>query len=90
MLQDLILFTLEFLKINDKEQQGYFDKFSVMKQIRALQVLETVNLMAEGLPHRMRFKTFIARYRILVQSNQLSKTDELTIENCKVIVFFSY
>ncbi|KAF7492245.1 Unconventional myosin-VIIb [Sarcoptes scabiei] len=74
------------IKINDKEQQGYFDKFSVMKQIRALQVLETVNLMAEGLPHRMRFKTFIARYRILVQSNQLSKTDELTIENCKLIL----
>ncbi|KPM08181.1 Myosin X-like protein [Sarcoptes scabiei] len=85
-IKDLILFTLEFLKINDKEQQGYFDKFSVMKQIRALQVLETVNLMAEGLPHRMRFKTFIARYRILVQSNQLSKTDELTIENCKLIL----
>jgi hypothetical protein len=34
-------------------------------QIRSLQILETVNLMARGFPHRMRFKAFNARYRML-------------------------
>ena len=38
-----------------------FDRTHVTNQVRSLQVLETVNLMARGFPHRMRFKAFNAR-----------------------------
>lgn len=34
-------------------------------QVRALQILETVQLMASGYPHRMRFRAFSCRYRAL-------------------------
>lgn len=34
-------------------------------QVRALQILETVQLMASGYPHRMRFRAFSGRYRAL-------------------------
>lgn len=34
-------------------------------QVRALQILETAQLMASGYPHRMRFRAFGARYRAL-------------------------
>lgn len=36
------------LRANAAEVPGHFDKATVMKQIRSLQVLETVNLMAGG------------------------------------------
>lgn len=36
------------LRANGAEVAGRFDKAIVMKQIRSLQVLETVNLMAGG------------------------------------------
>jgi len=55
-----------------------------MKQIRALQVLETVNLMACGLPHRMRFKVFISKYKCIICFKQLSHTEEKKIDDCKV------
>lgn len=34
-------------------------------QVRALQILETAQLMASGYPHRMRFRAFSGRYRAL-------------------------
>lgn len=57
-----------------------------MKQIRALQILETVNLMAEGLPHRMRFKAFISRYRLLVNSKFILQNEDSMIDDCKIIL----
>ncbi|KAA0197121.1 hypothetical protein HAZT_HAZT006527 [Hyalella azteca] len=51
-------------------------------------VLETVNLMAGGYPHRMRFRSFVFRYRLLAPSKKLRRTDEKTIEDCKTILEF--
>ena len=57
-----------------------------MKQLRALQILETVNLMAGGLPHRMRFKAFISRYRLLVPFKLLNRDEDKMAEDCKVSI----
>lgn len=72
------------IKINDSEQSGHFDKPSLMKQIRALQILETVNLMSLGLPHRMRFKAFVSRYRLLVPSRLLKREEDKMTDDCNV------
>ncbi|CAL8122354.1 unnamed protein product [Orchesella dallaii] len=74
------------IKINNNEQPDLFDRHTVSKQLRAFQVLETVNLMAYGYPHRMRFKAFNARYRSLALFHQLSRTDDRAIEDCQVIL----
>ena len=71
-------------QINDTEQSGFFDRSTVMKQVRALQILETVNLMAGGLPHRMRFKAFNLRYRLLVPMKLLKRDEENMTDDCQV------
>ena len=38
----------------------------MVRQVRALQVLETVHVMAGGFPHRMRYRAFNQRYRVIV------------------------
>lgn len=106
------------IKANKHEQSGHFERTVVMKQLRALQVLETVNLMAggktvfvvlwswlvaedqmavanwhclvsqlEGLPHRMRFKAFNVRYRLLAPFKTLKRTEDKAVGDCKVIYF---
>lgn len=92
-----------------------------MRQIRSLQVLETVNLMAggnginnfyfstftsikykifrklninnkiilfiyKGYPHRMRFKAFNARYRLIAPFKQLRRAEEQAVEDTKLIL----
>ncbi|XP_023237398.1 unconventional myosin-Va-like isoform X1 [Centruroides sculpturatus] len=74
------------IKANNKEQPGHLDRAVVMQQIRSLQVLETLNLMATGHPHRMRFKAFNYRYHLLAPSKKLKRTEESSIEDCKVIL----
>jgi myosin heavy subunit len=51
------------LRPNEQESSSEFRRGFVIQQVRSLQILETVNLMAGGFPHRMRFKNFNARYR---------------------------
>ncbi|CAK1550870.1 unnamed protein product [Leptosia nina] len=53
------------LRANSTETPMLFDRTTVATQVRALQILETVQLMANGYPHRMRFRVFSARYRAL-------------------------
>ncbi|XP_075739430.1 unconventional myosin-IXb-like dachs isoform X3 [Rhipicephalus microplus] len=74
------------IRANKHEQAGHFERTVVMKQLRALQVLETVNLMAGGLPHRMRFKAFNVRYRLLAPFKILKKTDDKAVGDCKLIL----
>lgn len=57
-----------------------------MFRIRALQVLETVNLMASGYPHRIRFKQFISRYKMLIPFRSLRLCEENALEDCKSIL----
>ena len=54
------------LRPNEQESSTEFRRGFVIQQVRSLQILETVNLMAGGFPHRMRFKNFNARYRSVV------------------------
>ena len=49
-------------------------------------MLETVNLMAGGLPHRMRFKNFNSRYRLLAPAQAVSRKEELAAEECSGIL----
>ncbi|XP_035712524.1 unconventional myosin-Ib isoform X3 [Folsomia candida] len=74
------------IKINQSEQSDLFDRHVVSKQLRAFQVLETVNLMANGYPHRMRFKAFNARYKLLGPFHQLSRSEERILEDCQLIL----
>ncbi|GIY51471.1 myosin-51 [Caerostris extrusa] len=74
------------IKTNNNEQANHFDRGVVVQQIRALQVLETVNLMAGGFPHRMRFKAFNIRYRLIAPFKKLKRSDDKAIEDCKLIL----
>lgn len=74
------------LRSNASESPGCFDRGTVMRQIRSLQVLETVNLMAGGYPHRMRFKAFNARYKLLAPFHKLRRADDKATEDCQLIL----
>lgn len=72
---------------NEHDSDLEFDRTHVTNQVRSLQVLETVNLMARGFPHRMRFKAFNARYKMLSKPiGKLHRTDEKTVEDCEIIL----
>merc|ERR1719232_2164203 len=72
---------------NEQDSDLDFDRTHVTNQVRSLQVLETVNLMARGFPHRMRFKAFNGRYRMLATpKNILKRTDEKAVEDCELIL----
>ncbi|XP_050306303.1 myosin-VIIa isoform X2 [Anthonomus grandis grandis] len=74
---------------NNQEAANRFDRGMVVRQIRSLQVLETVNLMAGGFPHRMRYKAFNSRYRLLAPLSALSRTEEKVTEDCKTILQYA-
>ena len=74
------------VRANAAEQPGLFDRSVVSRQIRALQVLETVNLMAGGYPHRMRFKAFNARYKMLAPFKRLKRSDDKALDDCGLIL----
>ncbi|XP_074028555.1 unconventional myosin-IXb-like dachs isoform X2 [Leptinotarsa decemlineata] len=71
---------------NSHEVPNRFDRCTVVRQIRSLQILETVNLMAGGYPHRMRFKAFNSRYRLLAPFAKLFRSDEKVNEDCLLIL----
>ncbi|XP_044001264.1 unconventional myosin-IXb isoform X2 [Aphidius gifuensis] len=74
------------IKSNTIERSLHLDRDVAMRQIRSLQVLETVNLMAGGYPHRMRFKAFNARYRLIAPFKQLRRAEEQAVEDTKLIL----
>lgn len=74
------------IRSNSQETPNRFDRGTVVRQIRSLQVLETVNLMAGGYPHRMRFKAFNARYRLLAPFGRLHRTEEKVTDDCHLIL----
>lgn len=74
------------IRSNSQETPNRFDRDTVVRQIRSLQVLETVNLMAGGYPHRMRFKAFNARYRLLAPFSRLHRTEEKVTDDCHLIL----
>ncbi|KAK6632528.1 hypothetical protein RUM43_013296 [Polyplax serrata] len=73
------------IRSNAAEEANVFDRNVVVAQIRSLQVLETVNLMAGGYPHRMRFKVFVSRYRLLAPACRLRREDKIS-EDTNVIL----
>ncbi|XP_012278608.1 unconventional myosin-IXb [Orussus abietinus] len=74
------------IRSNASETPMHLDRGVAMRQIRSLQVLETVNLMAGGYPHRMRFKAFNSRYRLLAPFKQLRRAEEQAVEDTKLIL----
>lgn len=74
------------LRSNDNEKSNCFERNKIARQIRALQVLETCNLMSNGFPHRMRFKQFILRYKMLAPSRFLHRCEDKVIDDCKLIL----
>lgn len=74
------------IRSNTSERNDIFERQTIVKQIRSLQILETVNLMASGFPHRMRFKLFTARYRMLAPFRLLRRNDDKALEDCKLIL----
>ncbi|XP_014228252.2 unconventional myosin-IXb [Trichogramma pretiosum] len=74
------------VRSNASESPMQFDRNVAMRQIRSLQVLETVNLMAGGYPHRMRFKAFNSRYRLIAPFKQLRRSEEQAIEDTRLIL----
>lgn len=77
------------IRTNGSETSDTFERQTIVKQIRSLQVLETVNLMASGFPHRMRFKLFTARYRMLAPFRLLRRTEEKALDDCKLILQYA-
>ncbi|KAH8335221.1 hypothetical protein KR067_004107, partial [Drosophila pandora] len=77
------------IRSNGSETAGSFDRATVVRQIRSLQVLETVNLMASGFPHRMRFKQFNARYRMLAPFRLLRRSEDKALEDCQLILQYA-
>lgn len=80
------------LRPNEVDSPHDFDRNLVTAQIRSLQILETVHLMSEGFPHRMRFKAFNARYRLIAHSARLNRPEEAAanpnkaVEDCEAIL----
>ncbi|XP_051174657.1 unconventional myosin-IXb isoform X1 [Leptopilina boulardi] len=74
------------IRSNASETPMHLDRGVAMRQIRSLQVLETVNLMAGGYPHRMRFKAFNARYRLIAPFKQLRRAEDQAVEDTKLIL----
>lgn len=69
---------------NHSETANLFDRQVVVQQLRALQVLETVHLMAGGFSHRMKWRAFKTRYHCLAPSSRLLKEDENVVDYCEV------
>ncbi|EDW89595.1 uncharacterized protein LOC6528851 [Drosophila yakuba] len=92
LLRTLVHARLHFVRCirsNGTEAAGSFDRATVVRQIRSLQVLETVNLMASGFPHRMRFKQFNARYRMLAPFRLLRRSEDQALEDCQLILQYA-
>ncbi|XP_060081419.1 myosin-IIIb-like [Ylistrum balloti] len=73
------------LKSNDRCEMDMFDKDVILRQLRSLQVLDTVQLMAGGIPHRMRYKSFNHRYTIFLHHWNPYQTSSQQ-EHCKAIL----
>ena len=87
LIKAINVFNFVFTAPNMQDSETEFDRAHVTNQVRSLQVLETVNLMARGFPHRMRFKAFNGRYRMLATPmNILKRTDEKSVEDCELIL----
>ncbi|CAG0904918.1 unnamed protein product, partial [Cyprideis torosa] len=74
------------IRANSCEDRGRFDRHVVGRQIRAMQVMETVNLMAGGFPHRMRFKAFNSRYKLLAPFRSLRRSEDHILDDAKLIL----
>lgn len=89
LLRTLVMSRPHFVRCirsNSNEVPSFFERNIVVRQIRALQILETLNLMSNGFPHRMRFKQFITRYKMLVPSRLLRRCEDNVMEDCKLLL----
>lgn len=64
-----------------------FASAAIGSRVRSMQVLET--LMAGGFPVRMSYRGFNLRYRCLAPFKRLQRTEDKTLEDCKVLLNIS-
>ncbi|XP_071796950.1 uncharacterized protein [Asterias amurensis] len=74
------------IRSNDREEPNSFDSDAVRKQIKHLQLLETVQLMVGGYPRQIRFPSFVSRYRFLARHKKLKGLMEKSLQDSKVIL----
>ncbi|ELU07103.1 hypothetical protein CAPTEDRAFT_96159 [Capitella teleta] len=68
------------IRSNVECKKNVFDTSCVCRQLRSLQVLETLHITATGFPHRLRYRTFNNRYKLIipkVNNNNILKHDEM-------------
>ncbi|XP_061873873.1 unconventional myosin-Vb isoform X2 [Colius striatus] len=67
------------IKPNDMKLPFTFDPKRTMQQLRACGVLETIRISAAGFPSRWSYHDFVSRYRVLMKTRDLSKSDKKQI-----------
>ena len=77
------------IRSNNYEIANRFDCQVITSQLKSLEVLETLNLMSGGFPHRMRFKAFNLRYRLLAPFTKLFRTEDKALDDCKMILDYN-
>ena len=70
----------------NETQDVQFDHQFVVTQCRALRILETCHVMADGLPHRMKIATFYARYRVVGSDSDGMNCDVDMVMKCQRLI----
>ncbi|KAK3740679.1 hypothetical protein QZH41_019050 [Actinostola sp. cb2023] len=73
------------IKVNHLEKPNVFDRKVVSRQLKALQVFETVQLLLSEVAHHSRFEAFVKRYGSL-STRPLGGIEETGPEDCTAIL----
>ncbi|ESO94837.1 hypothetical protein LOTGIDRAFT_215365 [Lottia gigantea] len=76
------------LKSNDSFKENVFDCETILRQIHSIQLQETVQLMVEGLPYRMKYRIFNQRYKLFMLYRLSHKPDSLPDETKEILECF--
>uniref|UniRef100_T1JHV8 Myosin motor domain-containing protein n=1 Tax=Strigamia maritima TaxID=126957 RepID=T1JHV8_STRMM len=66
------------IKPNDEKSSFKFEPKRAVQQLRACGVLETIRISAAGFPSRWPYQDFFSRYRVLITSKDIKRTDMKT------------
>jgi len=72
------------IKPNDDKASFTFDEKRAVQQLRACGVLETVRISAAGYPSRWTYQEFFSRYRVLIESSLIDRSD--LRKTCQVVL----
>ncbi|CAG0912683.1 unnamed protein product [Notodromas monacha] len=66
------------IKPNDHKQPFCFEPLRAQQQLRACGVLETIRISAAGYPSRWTYQDFLDRYRVLIKTVEIDRSDMKT------------